>query len=82
MATRTYIAPAAHTQTTHSQASGLHRLGAVAAKAWNGYWDYRANRAAVVLLQSMDGQALHDIGINRSEIESVVYGRSREHIRR
>jgi len=77
MATRTYIAPAASTQ-----ASGLHRLSAVAAKAWNGYWDYRANRAAVALLQSMDGQALHDIGINRSEIESVVYGRSRENVRR
>jgi uncharacterized protein YjiS (DUF1127 family) len=77
MATRTYIAPAAHTQ-----ASGRHWLAAVAAKAWNGYWDYRANRAAVALLQSMDGQALHDIGINRSEIESVVYGRSRENVRR
>lgn len=70
MASCTDIAPAA-------QASGLHKLGAVVAKAWNGYWDYRANRAAVVMLQSLDAQALHDMGINRSEIESVVYGRSR-----
>jgi len=72
MATYTDIAIAAHTQS-----SGLHRLGAVVTKAWNGYWEYRANRAAIAMLQSMDGQALHDIGINRSEIESVVYGRSR-----
>lgn len=70
MATCTDIA---HSANAHG--SGLHRLGAAVARAWNGYWDYRANRAAIAMLQSMDGQALHDIGINRSEIESVVYGR-------
>ena len=69
MATCTDIAPAAHTQS-----SGLHRLGAVVTKAWNGYWEYRANRAAVAMLQSLDAQALRDIGINHGEIELVVYG--------
>ena len=77
MATCTDTAPA-----THAQASGLHRLGAVMTKAWNGYWEYRANRAAVAMLQSMDAQSLRDIGISRGEIESVVYGRSRTDTRR
>lgn len=72
MATFTNIAAAAHTQ-----ASTLRKLGVAVAKAWDGYWEYRANRAAVLMLQSMDAQALHDIGVSRSEIESVVYGRSR-----
>lgn len=77
MATCTHIATAAHTQS-----SGLHRLGAVVTKAWSGYWEYRANRAAIAMLQSLDAQALHDIGVSRGEIESVVYGRSREDARR
>ena len=77
MVTCTDIAPAAH-----AQSSGLHRLGAAVTKAWNGYWDYRANRAAVAMLESMDAQTLHDIGVSRSEIESLVYGRSREDTRR
>ena len=69
MATCTDIA---HSANAHG--SGLHRLGAVVARAWNGYWEYRANRAAVVMLQSLDPQALRDMGINHGEIESVVYG--------
>jgi len=69
MPTWTDTAPATHSQ------SGLHKLGTVVVNAWNGYWEYRANRAAVAMLQSMDAQMLHDIGINRSEIESVVYRR-------
>ncbi len=44
------------------------------ARAWNGYREYRANRAAVVMLQSLDPQALRDMGINHGEIEFVVYG--------
>lgn len=70
MATCTDVATAAHTQS-----SGLHRLGAVVTKAWNGYWEYRANRAAVTMLYSLDTHALHDMGISHSEIESAVYRR-------
>jgi uncharacterized protein YjiS (DUF1127 family) len=73
----TNIAPAAPTQ-----AAGLHRLGAAVTKAWTGYWQYRANRAAVVMLHSLDAQALRDMGITHGEIESVVYRRSREDTRR
>jgi uncharacterized protein YjiS (DUF1127 family) len=77
MATCTNIA-----STEHAQGSSLHRLGAAVARAWNGYWEYRANRAAVVMLHSLDAQALRDMGITRGEIESVVYGRSSDDWRR
>jgi uncharacterized protein YjiS (DUF1127 family) len=76
MATCTDIAHSAN-----ANGSGLLRLGAVVARAWNGYWEYRANRAAVALLQSLDPQALRDMGINHGDIESVVYGQ-REDTRR
>jgi uncharacterized protein YjiS (DUF1127 family) len=73
MATCTNTASAEHTQ-----GLSLHRLGTAVTRAWNGYWEYRANRAAVSMLQSMDTNALRDMGISRGEIEAAVYGRSRE----
>jgi uncharacterized protein YjiS (DUF1127 family) len=46
--------------------------------AWRAYWKGRANRAAVMMLQSLDAHALHDLGIDRSEIEHAVYGQHGE----
>lgn len=43
---------------------------------WEAYWTRRAKRATVALLRGLDDRVLHDIGIDRSEIESVVYNRS------
>jgi uncharacterized protein YjiS (DUF1127 family) len=51
----------------------LHSAAAALQLGWRAYWQRRARRASVVLLQSLDEQQLRDIGINRSEIESVVY---------
>ena len=65
-------------QTSETESSWLHRVGGLARSAWQAFWERRANRAAVVMLQSMDAQALHDIGVNRSEIESMVYGARRD----
>jgi len=45
------------------------------AKAWRAYWQRRARLATVHLLHSLDDRTLHDIGVARSEITSVVYGR-------
>jgi uncharacterized protein YjiS (DUF1127 family) len=41
-------------------------------RAWAGYWTHRAERATVAVLQALDDRALKDIGLDRSEIESVV----------
>ena len=73
MATCTEIAPA-----NEAESSWLYKTASVARSAWHAFWERRANRAAVVMLQSMDGLALHDMGINRSEIESMVYGARRD----
>lgn len=42
--------------------------------AWRAYWRHRAERATLFMLQSLDERTLKDIGIDRSEIVSVVYG--------
>jgi uncharacterized protein YjiS (DUF1127 family) len=49
---------------------------------WEAYWARRAQRAGVHLLSSLDDRTLRDIGVNRSEIESIVYARSGERLRR
>lgn len=42
--------------------------------AWRQYWMRRAQRATVLILQSLDDRTLRDIGISPTEIESCVYG--------
>jgi uncharacterized protein YjiS (DUF1127 family) len=42
--------------------------------AWRAYWDWSARRTTVMILRSLDRRTLHDIGINPSEIESLVNG--------
>jgi uncharacterized protein YjiS (DUF1127 family) len=55
------------------------RLGgliAAAAGRWGRkYATWRTRRQAIAELGALDDRALKDFGINRSEIESVVYGR-------
>jgi uncharacterized protein YjiS (DUF1127 family) len=43
-------------------------------RAWAQYWTARAQRATAGILHRLDDRTLKDIGIDRSEIESVVYG--------
>ena len=45
---------------------------------WTAFWLRRAQRATVAMLRSLDDRSLNDIGISRSEIESVVYAKQNE----
>jgi uncharacterized protein YjiS (DUF1127 family) len=60
-------------QAAGPQPSFLHSTAVALRSGWQAYWERRALKASVVLLQSLDDHQLHDIGISRSEIESVVY---------
>jgi uncharacterized protein YjiS (DUF1127 family) len=53
------------------------RLSDIGKGLWRAYWRHRAERAAIVQLHALQDYVLHDIGIDRSEIESVVRTRSR-----
>jgi uncharacterized protein YjiS (DUF1127 family) len=43
-------------------------------RAWTCYWVHRAARATTGVLHALDDRGLKDIGLHRSEIESVAYG--------
>ena len=49
-------------------------------RTWRSYWDHQARRASMMLLHSLDDRTLSDIGFQRSEIHSVVFG-SPDHVR-
>mgnify|MGYP001348954685 CR=1 FL=1 len=51
-------------------------------RALRAYVEWRTLRSAVRVLQAMDDRILADIGMSRSEIQSVVYGRGADQSRR
>ena len=57
-----------------SLSSSTGRLWAVGSDLRAFYWDYQARRATMLLLHSLDDRTLSDIGFQRSEIPSVVFG--------
>ena len=59
---------------TFQQPSPAARRGFVG-RWWRAYWDWRARKATVFMLAALDRRTLHDIGIDPSEIESLVHGR-------
>jgi len=50
-----------------SRPSGLVR------RLWQAYWRWRARKATIFILRSLDRRTLSDIGISPSEIESLVH---------
>ena len=49
---------------------------------WRGYMTWRNRQLAVAALRQLDDRMLRDIGIDRSEINSVVYAGGRGRTRR
>jgi uncharacterized protein YjiS (DUF1127 family) len=64
-------APAFHANGTRSSI-GESLLG-VARQAWAAYWRRRAANAAAAMLRTLDDRTLKDLGLDRSEIDSVVH---------
>ena len=54
--------------------SRAERMSRAVKGAWQRYQARRVQRMTVVTLYALDDRALKDIGMDRSEIESVVYG--------
>jgi uncharacterized protein YjiS (DUF1127 family) len=46
----------------------------LAERLWMSYWDRQARRATMLLLESLDDRTLSDMGFQRSEIQSAVFG--------
>jgi uncharacterized protein YjiS (DUF1127 family) len=66
----------AHTSAFHAwpQTSALTlRLTRALQGAWSAYWTRKTERATVMILRSLDDRTLKDIGMDRSEIESVAH---------
>jgi uncharacterized protein YjiS (DUF1127 family) len=57
-------------------------LGSKVARAWHAWRAWQKQRTTLTELRSLDDAALRDIGLRRSEIESVVFGYGRDETRR
>ena len=76
--TYTVTAPALPARAIPSSAArlqaGARNLRRLAHRAWRLYWERQARRSTMMLLHSLDDRTLADIGFQRSEIYSAVYG--------
>lgn len=50
------------------------RMSVTLRAAWERFWIWKAARATVFILHALDDRTLKDLGMDRTEIESVVYG--------
>jgi uncharacterized protein YjiS (DUF1127 family) len=57
-----------------AQPSPAARRTGFARSWWRTYWDWRARKTTILLLHALDRRTLRDIGIDPSEIESLVTG--------
>jgi uncharacterized protein YjiS (DUF1127 family) len=50
-----------------------HKLLALTRRTWTYYWTRRAAHDTVAVLNALDDRTLKDLGLHRSEIQSVVF---------
>ena len=53
-------------------ATRTRRLRSRLRRLWSAYWQYKAQRAAVVVLPMLDDRMLRDIGLTRSDVRAIV----------
>jgi uncharacterized protein YjiS (DUF1127 family) len=53
-------------------------VGSFIARGWRAYWSWRVRRTTILVLHSLDRRTLHDIGVDPSEIESLLCDAGRE----
>jgi uncharacterized protein YjiS (DUF1127 family) len=58
------------------------RAAVVLRRVWRTYWDRQTRRATAVMLYALSDRTLADIGIDRSEIESLVSDTTLDRMRR
>ena len=75
--TGTLCAQSHATELRHS----TRELKQIVKDAWQQYWARRAQRTSAFILGSLDDRTLADIGITRSEIQSVVRDTSGQRLR-
>jgi uncharacterized protein YjiS (DUF1127 family) len=60
--------------TGHASLSARQRAAHFLRQEWEAFWTRKSQHATVRVLRGLDDATLRDIGLSRSEIESVVYG--------
>jgi uncharacterized protein YjiS (DUF1127 family) len=56
----------------HPPSAAPHPAGPVR-RWWQAYWHWRARKATILILRSLDRRTLSDIGISPGEIESLIH---------
>ena len=61
--------------TTRNSQTPAARTAEALKGVWHAFQDWRARRATLRILGSLDSRTLNDIGLHADEIESTVYGK-------
>ena len=64
--------------TVRNPSTPVARIAGVLKGIWHAYRKWRARKATIEILQGLDRRTLRDIGVDPSEIESIVYDRRGE----
>jgi uncharacterized protein YjiS (DUF1127 family) len=57
------------------------RLRSRLRQLWSVYWQYKARRAAVVVLPMLDDRILEDIGLTRTDVRAIMFAGDTDRVR-